>query len=196
MDVSADRAPRRRRRDPTLSSIPLHSSPAPRFCILSSPSGGWKAAESKSRQKTLGEFPLAARNSVCANLVPEVAECEFIARFQVAFLHLRTVDFHAVRTAQIADHESSIHLGQTAVPAGDLLRIQLHVAFLMAAEQQDRLVDQDRRAIGEREQIKRHGRNRAERRVLGFYHFTFGFGSANRSLGAPKDSGNLGERPV
>jgi hypothetical protein len=63
--------------------------------------------------------------------------------------HPRPVDLHPVRAAEVADHEVVVDLRQHAVAAGHLLRVQLHVALLVPAEQQHRLVEQDARAVGE-----------------------------------------------
>jgi hypothetical protein len=80
-----------------------------------------------------------------------------VAGDELALRHSHAVDPHAVGAAEVADDEVVVHLRDDAVPARHLLGVQLDVALLVPAEQHDRLVDEDARSVGQREQVSGHG---------------------------------------
>jgi hypothetical protein len=76
-------------------------------------------------------------------LVAEVADRQFIAGFQEAFLHAHAIDADAIGAAQIADDKIIVDLGNTAVPAGNLARGDLDVTLLMPSDEHDWLIQKD-----------------------------------------------------
>jgi len=72
-----------------------------------------------------------------------VADSQFVAGLQPTLDDSDTVDSNAVGAIEVSDDEIIIDLSNAAMPPGDFPRIDLNIAFGMAAEQQDRLVHQD-----------------------------------------------------
>src|SRR5262249_2858318 len=79
----------------------------------------------------------------------EVADGDFVAGMQVPLQHPLTVDADAVRAAQIADYQPAADLSDAAMTPGDLARVELNVAFGVTAQQQNGLVQEDIRRIGQ-----------------------------------------------
>jgi hypothetical protein len=91
------------------------------------------------------------------NAVTVSANHQFIVLIQLAFDHAHTVDADAVGTAEIAHNQEIRNLSNTAVPPGDLPRIDLDIALRVSANQQDRLIDQDTWSVREGYELCRHG---------------------------------------
>src|SRR5665213_3221740 len=95
-----------------------------------------------------GEHRLG-RDGIPADAITVAADGQFIAWRDAAFDDAHAVDANAVGAAEIADNEVIADLGDAAVTARDLARINLDVALGMPANEQDRLIQPDARAFAQ-----------------------------------------------
>jgi hypothetical protein len=63
------------------------------------------------------------------------ADGEFITRLQAAFDDADAIDANAICAAEVTNHQETLNLSDAAVPARYFARIDLDVAFGMAAKQ-------------------------------------------------------------
>src|SRR5262249_377038 len=68
----------------------------------------------------------------------------------------QAIDANAIGAAQVAHDQIIVDLGDAAVPPRDLAGGQLDVALLVAPKQQDGFIEQDARAIGQRQELRGH----------------------------------------
>src|SRR6266851_2043116 len=83
------------------------------------------------------------RGCVPSESIAIIADRQLIAIGQPALGDADTVDPHTVGAAEVADDKVIVDLGDDAVLAGDFAGIDLDVALGVAANQQNRLVQQD-----------------------------------------------------
>ena len=95
--------------------------------------------------------------NIAANLIFEVADLQFVSGLELSLDHSLAIDPHAIGASQIPDHQIIVDLGDAAMPSRDFFGIQLNIALLMTTKEQNRLVDEDTRAIAERKQVCGHG---------------------------------------
>ena len=129
---------------------------------------GRAGRRSRGRQLALHQVGLRLRSRVVpGHLVAVIADRQFVAVPQFSFLHAHPVDADAVGAIEVAHHQVVGNLGDAAVAARNLARIDLDVAFGVAAEQQDRLVQHDAGAVSQGQELRRHRRYLPPRRKEG-----------------------------
>jgi hypothetical protein len=85
------------------------------------------------------------------HLIPMAADGEFIPGLNAAFHDAHAIDANPVRAAKITHDKKIMNLGNAAMTTGNFARVDLDVALRMSAEEQDRLIQQDARAVGQRD---------------------------------------------
>ena len=90
------------------------------------------------------------------HLVLEIANRQLISRVEVPLVHPNSINADAIGAAQIANHQMIVNLRDAAVSAGDFSRRNLNIAFLMAADQKDRLIQQDAGPFGQGHELRGH----------------------------------------
>jgi hypothetical protein len=90
-------------------------------------------------------------------LIALVADCQDITGPEAALGDALIIDADAVGAAEIADDKIVFDLGQATVSPRYLPRAELNIAFLMATQEHDGLVEQDVGAIGQCHEFRRHG---------------------------------------
>src|SRR5207237_431197 len=96
------------------------------------------------------------RRLVPGDAIAVVADGQLVPGLEPSFRDAHPVDADAVGAVQVANDEVVIDLGDAAVAARNLARIDLDVALWMAAEEQDRLVHQDAGSFVQRHELSRH----------------------------------------
>src|SRR5262249_8187269 len=90
------------------------------------------------------------------HLVAVVADRQLVAGAELALDDADPVDADAVGTVEVADDEVVVDLGDAAVPAGDLARVDLDVALGVPPDEEDRLVHEDAGPVVQRHEMSWH----------------------------------------
>jgi hypothetical protein len=89
--------------------------------------------------------------SIQLHLVPMATDGELIPGLDAAFHDAHAIDANPVRAAKIAHDKKIMNLRYAAMTPGNLARVDLDVALRMSAKEQDRLIQKDARAVGQRD---------------------------------------------